>query len=231
MNAQHDIDRRLSAWLEDGPSRAPERSIEGVLAHARTHPRRRDPFAVLRKDPMNSNTFAASVRPLSLMAVLGLLLITAVAAASVGGWFNQQPSVVPPVVAPSPLASAAPSAAVFEVDLFESIGDDASITITDESHTVTSAQTGFPSDGGSVPDGEVDVRPLAGDPVTLELTWTGSPCDTTHSMTIEADGRTIVIERPACSGDAIPADHVLRLTFVEPVPAGEIDARVVTIGN
>ena len=48
----HDLDRRLSDWIQDGPTGAPEHSIAAALGHARANPRRRDPLAVLRRDPM-----------------------------------------------------------------------------------------------------------------------------------------------------------------------------------
>ena len=50
MNASQDLDRRFADWLKDGPSRAPERSISAALGHARSHPRRRDVLAGLRRD-------------------------------------------------------------------------------------------------------------------------------------------------------------------------------------
>ena len=54
MTGSNDQDRRIAAWFEDVPSRAPERTIDAILSHARTHPRRRDPLAALRRDPMGS---------------------------------------------------------------------------------------------------------------------------------------------------------------------------------
>ena len=104
MNAPHDLDRRLDDWLQDGPSRAPERSIAAALDHARAHPRRRDLLAVLRRDPMGSAGFGSgsALRLMPLVAALGLLLVAALAVATVGGPFQRQPVVVPPV---SPISS------------------------------------------------------------------------------------------------------------------------------
>ena len=242
MNAPNDTDRRLSAWLEDGPSRAAERSIDGAVAHARSHPRRRDPFAFLRKDPMDTTPRAAASRPLLLVAVIGLLIAASFAAASVGGLLDRPAVVVPiatasptPSIAPAsigPSASAAPSTpAVFDVDLVENVGADASIHIIDESHTVVSATSQAPADGGSVPEGAVATAVLADDPSSIVLTWTGSPCDTVHTLTIAPDGRTMSIERPACSGDSVPVDHVLVLKFKTPVPLDAVRATVHTVGS
>ena len=93
MTSPNDFDRRLGAWLDEGPGHAPERTIDAALAHARAHPRRRDPLAVLRRDPMSGNGFAGALRPLPLVAVLGLILVAALGVATVGGFFRQ-PAVV-----------------------------------------------------------------------------------------------------------------------------------------
>lgn len=237
MNEQNEIDRRTAAWLEDGPSRAPERSIDSALAHARAHPRRRDPLAFIRKDPMNAHTspISAAVRPLALVAVLALVLAAAFAVATVGGFFESRTVVVPPVATPSaaPSASANPSAspspAVITVDLIEHVGDDATIDITDLSGTLVSAVSADPGDGASVPDGAVETGDQVADPRTIVLTWSGSPCDTTHQMTIAPDGVTITIDRPVCQGDSIGVDHVLRLTFDHTVDVTKVVPSLRTI--
>lgn len=244
MNEQHDIDRRVAAWLEDGPSRAPERSIDSALAHAQAHPRRRDPLAFIRKDPMNAHTspITAAIRPLALVAVLALVLAAAFAVATVGGFLKGQAVVVPPVATPSaaaaasPLATPAPSVllatpspTVLTVDLIEHVGANATVDITDLSGTLVSALSGNPGDGGSVPDGAVQAASPVGEPASVVLTWTGSPCDTTHTLTIAPDGATITITRPACQGDAVPVDHVLKLTFDHPVEFTKVNPTIRTI--
>ena len=100
MTSSNDFDRRLGAWLDEGPERAPDRTIDAARAHAQAHPRRRDPLAVLRRDPMSGAGFAAGLRPLPLVAVLGLILVAAIGVATVGGFFSG-PSVVPPPVTPT----------------------------------------------------------------------------------------------------------------------------------
>lgn len=230
MTASNDFDRRLADWLKDGPNRAPERSVTFALDHASAHPRRRDPLVVLRRDPMGSPAFGGSMRLLPLVAALGLLLVAALAVATVGGFFDRSPAVVPPPVAspsptpnasaPSPTPTATPtgpatipeSPTTMHVDLIEHVGQDASIDITDRSSDLFTAASGDPGDGGSVEDGKIDIKADATDPKTLVLTWTGMPCDTTHTLDIAPD-HTLTITRPACSGDTVPVDHVLRLTF------------------
>ena len=243
MNDHNDIDRRVAAWLEDGPSRAPERSIDSALAHAQAHPRRRDPLAFIRKDPMNAQTspFQAAMRPLALVAVLALVLAAAFAVATVGGLFQGQPAVVPPVATPSaeptigpstaPSPSASPSPSVLTVDLIEHVGANATVDITDLSGTLVSAESGDPGDGGSVPEGAVQAASPVGEPASVVLTWTGMPCDTTHDLTIAPDGVTITITRPACQGDTIPVDHVLQLTFDHDIDLTTVNPTVQTIGN
>jgi len=246
MNVHDDLDRRLDAALLDGPSRAPERSVGAALAYAHAHPRRRDPLAILRKDPMNaqSSRFAVALQPLPLVAMLALVLAAGLAVASAGGFFDDRSVVVPPVATSSPIpspvpsvpASPAPSAsplvpaspAVISVDLVERVGADATIDITDRSGRLVRAESGNPADGASVPDGTVAVTGLAASPATIVLTWSGLPCDTTHQLTIDPDGLTMTIERPACQGDAMGVDHVLVLTFDRPVDATAVRAAIAT---
>jgi hypothetical protein len=243
MTASNDLDRRLADWLEDGPARAPERSIAFALDHAAAHPRRRDPLAALRRDPMRSPGFGGSMRMLPLAAALGLLLVAALAVATVGGLFDRTPAVVPPAipsaspsVVPTPFATptgpaiSASSPPAVHVDLIEHVGEDASIDIVDRSGTLVDAESGDPPDGGSIEEGTIQVVADAADPNTLVLTWTGMPCDTTHQLDIAPD-RTLTITRPACSGDTIPVDHVLRLTFDAPVDPATITGSVVTSGG
>jgi hypothetical protein len=244
MSAQNDLDRRIQPALEDGPFRAPARSIEAALAHARAHPRRRDPLAILRKDPMSTHASRfAALQPLPLVAILALVAAAGLAVVAAGGFLDDRPAVVPPVATPSPtpmptpsapaspVPSASPSPVVISVDLIENVGADATIDIIDQSGRLLSARSGDPGDGASVPFGTVATTGLAGDPATVVLTWGGSPCDTIHQMTIDPDGLTIVIERPACQGDAMGVDHAVVLTFDRPVDPATVNATVRTIGG
>ncbi len=249
MNVHNDLDRRLAAALEDGPSRAPESSIDAALTHAHSHPRRRDPLAFLRKDPMStqSSRFAVTLGPLPLVAVLALVVVAGLAVAGAGGLFDDRSVVLPPVATSSPTPSPVPSApaspepsaspsapaspAVIPVDLIEHVGADATIDITDLSGRLVKAESGSPGDGASVPDGTVAVSGLAADPATVVLTWSGLPCDTTHQLTIDPDGLGMTIERPACQGDAMGVDHVLVLTFDRPVDPTTVNATIRTTVN
>ena len=240
MTPSNDLDRRLTDFLADGPSSATERSIVFALDHAAAHPRRRDALAVLRRDPMRAPTFAGPMRVLPLAAALALLVLALAAVAFVGGAFTQQPVVVPPpTVSPSPAApspaatpspSRSPSPAVVHVDLIEHQGADASIDITDRSFDLRSAASGDPGDGGSVAEGKIQVVADAADARTLVVTWTGMPCDTTHTLDIAPD-HTLTITHQNCGGDTLPVDHVLRLTFAAPIDPATVRGSVVTTGG
>jgi hypothetical protein len=228
MTTVDDTDRRIAAWFTDETVRVPERTIDAALAHARAHPRRRDPLAGFHRDPMSRGPFSGGLfAPVPLLAVVGLIVMAALGGAVAGGFFDRQAPALPsptPIVTPSP--SASPS--TFHVDLIEVAGQDASIDITDRSRSVVGAESGQPADGGSVGFGGVDVANDPSDPTVIVLTWTGTPCDTTHALDIEADGRTMTITRPRCQGDAIPRDLELRLRFTETVVARDVNATLVT---
>jgi hypothetical protein len=242
MTSSNDFDRRLDAWLDDGPRHAPERAIESALAHARAHPRRRDPLAAFRRDPMAGRGSAGAMRPLPLVAVLGLILIAAIGVATVGGSLGR-PSVVTPPLTPTPSPSApAPSAtptgpaipasspAVVRVDLIDDIGGAAFVEITDESGTMLDARSGQEAEAGEI-TGDIGVSNLATDPNAVVLIWVGSPCDTRHDLTIAPDGRTMTVSRAACQGDSLGIARVLVVRFDGPVPASEVVATLQTSGG
>lgn len=232
MTQINEFDRVLGEWLDQGPNRAPDRSIELALDHARSHPRRRDPLAFLRPDPMGrrSGGTALGLRPAMALAVLGLLL-AAVAALGIGG--QRDPAVVlPPSASPSvtpPPASPSATPGSFRVDLTVVAGQPQTVTIVDRSGLVLEAISGVPSEQGgqSFPFDAVEVSNL--DATTLQLAWSGYPCQTDHTLTIEPDGRTMSLERPACEGatDTIGLDRILILRFSAPVAAEDVTVQLV----
>jgi hypothetical protein len=244
MTSSNDFDRRLGAWLDEGPAHAPDRTVDAALAHARAHPRRRDPLAVLRRDPMSGGSvFAGALRPLPLVAVLGLILVAAIGVATVGGFFNR-PSVVPPPVTPTaspitpspaatPTGPAVPasSPAVVRVDLIDDIGGGAFVEITDQSGTMVDARSGQEAEAAREYTGDIGVTNLTGDPTAVVLTWGGSPCDTRHVLTIAPDGRTMTVSRAACQGDSLGMTRVLVVRFDGPVPASDVVATLQTSGG
>ncbi|MGE5227375.1 MAG: hypothetical protein ACM3OO_10930, partial [Planctomycetaceae bacterium] len=105
MSAQTDLDRALAAWLSEGPARAPEPPIVAAVEHARVNPRRRDPLAVLRPDPMAPRGRSIlGLRPVLVLAVVGLL-----GAAIAIGVVGSRRGVTVPIASPSPGVPASPS--------------------------------------------------------------------------------------------------------------------------
>lgn len=228
-----DLARRLSAFLDEVPNRASERAADLALAHARAHPRRRDPLRALRRDPMARPWFGGSPvgRSLVLIAVLAALLVVSFAFATLGG-LPTTPVVVPPVSTPSPQASAVASASPISgrsgqpmtrrLDLIERTGADALIEVTDESFTLVDAVSGEPADGSSIVAGTVAVAGVSGDAHRVQLTWTVGSCETLHQLMIGPDGRTMSLFQPPCEGDPKPRDLVLVLSFESPVDPAEV---------
>jgi hypothetical protein len=222
MTEFNEFDRLLGDWLHDGPNRAPDRPIELAVEHARAHPRRRDPLRFLRPDPMAApfRGFGMSLRPVMILAMLGLLL-AAIVAVGVGG-AAKDPLIV--VSSASPSASAPPASPTeFVVDLTVPEGQPQTVLVIDGSALIVEASSGAPSGfaGATFPDTAVDVTNL--DPTTLELGWSGLPCATDHTLTVEPDGRTMTLERPACeNSDTVLVDRILVLRFSEPVSASDV---------
>jgi hypothetical protein len=244
MNEPQDLDRRLDDWLADGTSIAPERAIATALDHARRHPRRRDPLAVMRRDAMGSTASGSVRRTVTLVAAAALLLAAGLAAATVGGLFERRAVIVPPEPSASPTASvapqvsaspvpspvASPSPAVIRVDLVDDIGGHAFVEVTDESGTLVTARSGQQSEG-SEPASDIGVANLPNDPASVVLTWVGCPSDTRHVLTIDPDGRTMTLDQPVCQGDTVGVARVLVLTFADPLPANEVHATIHLIGG
>jgi len=244
---EHDFDRRLGLFLDDGPTRSPERPVEAALAHAVAHPRRRDPFVTLRRDPMAARG-AWSSRPVLVLAVLGLLLTLSVAAFV--GSQREQPNVLPPLppepsatAAPSPRAELSPGAAPPEtpspsparsaptsVQVTDANGVVATVQIVDESGLLTDA-AGFPAEKDRFQNAEIEAVQLPADEGAGEraiiLMWTDLSCPGPHRLTIDSTARHFVLEPKSCPVDSIGVDHQMVLTFSEPVPAKEIHAEIV----
>ena len=184
-------------------------------------------------------------RTVTLVAAAALLIAIALAAATVGGLFERRPVVAPP------LLSASPSALRLAVGRAVGVAEPgreprrrrpsgsicpttsagtAFVEITDLSGTMTAARAGQPSEGGEI-TGDIGVANLAGDPASVVLSWAGCPSDTRHVLTIAADGRTMTLDQPVCTGDTLGIERVLVLTFSGPVPAGEVHATVNRIGG
>jgi hypothetical protein len=230
MTGTNELDRLLGEWLDDGPNRAPDRPLELALAHARAHPRGRDPFGFLRRDPMARPWVGAGPRPALVLATVGLLLV-AVVAIGVGG---SKPAIAPsPSTSPAASESAkptpnasptAPAAAGILVDLVVPAGEPQTVDIDDASGKLVEARSGIPAgEGGQTfPFDSIVVTNL--DATTLQLGWAGFPCRTNHLLMIPTDPRNMVLIRPSCAGttDSIGIDRILILRFSEAIDAKQV---------
>ena len=219
-----DFDRSLGDFLADGPNTAPEAPVIAALAHARTTPRRRDPLSRLRSDVMaRPRPGTLSLRPgLALAAVA--LAVAAVGVTVIGS--PPQDLSIPPGPSASPMssASAAPSPSAtpsssaspspFHVVLAGQCCNEPSIDVVDLSGHLT-AVVAAPSDSIT----EEDFTTTNDDPQTVRLTWTGSPCDTVHRLTVAADFE-LALDRPKCFGDSVATFRAVLLTFDQPVDGG-----------
>lgn len=232
MTQHDDLDRVLGDWLEEGPVRSPEPVLANAVQHARSHPRRPDPLAFLRSDPMRGRTSLFGVAPVPLLAVLGLLLAAAVGVALVGGQRGDPaPSVLPvPTAGPSDGPSAAPSASPspqelpspsfpIRVGLRTASAATMFVDVTDESGLLVDARTGTPVEGGSVPNG---VSATNVDDRTVLLAWTDAVCDITYGLKIRTT-MSMTLTSPPCVGDTFALDRRLLLQFAVPVPAADIE--------
>jgi hypothetical protein len=218
-----DFDRSLTDFLADGPNSAPEAPLIAVLAHARTTPRRPDPFARLRPDVMSRRTVVGlGRRPVLLLAALGLVL-AAVGVAVIGAR-PADPSIVTPNPSTGPGPSAAPtpapaaSVATFrkELPILLTAGQPLVVSVSDATGDLVDAVSLQPGDGASVDFGTVEIQPDATDLTTFLVVWTGQPCETTGALLVDEGTSRVTITRQDCSGDGIALDRIVRLRFRTP---------------
>ena len=126
-----------------------------------------------------------------------------------------------PEDSPEPTATGL-AGTTFHVDLVLSTGRTVTIDVKDDSGRLLEAVSGTPGDGASVESGVLAVVNEA--PTTLRLTWSGPPCATDNFLLIEPSGARLTVVQPECSGDAIPFDRVLLLTFSGEISADDVDA-------
>jgi hypothetical protein len=224
MNAMTELDRVLGEWLDEGPSRAPDRPIDIAMEHARSHPRRRDPFAFLRPDPMAARSRGFGARPIMVLAVLGLILAAVVA---VGVGSEKKPAVVVPSPSAPPTSISPSPAPLGTIELLDELGTGATVEIDDASGLVIAAESARVGDRGPDPNAP---EPASGvlvqnqDASTLRLSWGGGGCPTAYQLTIDETARSMRIVGAPCGGDAIGVGRVLLLHFATPVDASTVEA-------
>jgi hypothetical protein len=228
MTNLDDLDRSLAAFLSDGPNTAPEAPVIAALAHARTSPRRPDPFARLRSDVMAPRRAGFALRPGLVLAVLAV----AIAAAGVAVVGSRQPddsSVPVPSVTPAPTPSTNPTVgptvaptdpAPIHLGLTGQCCGTPSMDIVDRSGHLTGAASVA---GENVTTDQTTAT--NDDPQTIRLIWVGAPCDTVHRLTIGTDFG-LTIDRPLCHGDAMATFRGVTLTFDQAVDAASLQTAI-----
>jgi hypothetical protein len=234
-----DLDRALAEFLEEGPNTAPEAPVIAALAHARTTPRRPDPFAWLRSDAMAApRGRMLGLRPSLLLAVVALI------AASIGiavvGSRSQIPAVVvpgpsesppqpsnPAVVSPSPESS--PVIYFQQVAVLVNAGPPFIVSINDTTGDLLEATSLPPGDGASVGNDEVRIGADPTDPKALIVTWSGTPCEGEGGMQVDERTHEVDVGREVCQGDSLPLDRIVRLRFRTTATAADWTGRIAAI--
>jgi hypothetical protein len=227
MTGANDLDRALAAYLDEGPTRAPDRPLDAAVGYARAHPRRRDALAVLRPDVMGRRTGPFSPQLAWAVVVLGLVL-AGVAAVAIGSRQDSRP-VVPPPPSPSALVpSGSPSPVLLSVEVIDSNGGTRTVRISDASATIVDAEPGPPA--GGLPVDDIAARNDPADATRVLIAWSYTSCTDPVDVTVDRSGQVIRLERPVCSGDALGGDDLqLTLTFDEPVDAAGLDVALVEV--
>jgi hypothetical protein len=232
MTGSNDLDRMLASYLDDGPRRAPERAMDAAVAFAAAHPRRRDPLLFLKPDVMarRGSLFGPH---LVWAALLVALTLGAVAAIAIGTRPTQEPVVPPSVVespspssSPSPSIEPSPSPQTFSVVVTDEHDIDHPVEVIDASGQVVTVEAGPAYAGPEIGDAAATSDPQSDTRVFIIWAFTG--CDDPTSIEIGATASDIVVERPACQGDAIGGNpHQVTLTFAGPVDASALDVQLI----
>jgi hypothetical protein len=235
MKAPDDLDRLLDEWLQEGPTRPPDGPVDQAILHARSRPRRRDPLAFLRRDPMARPSTQLALQPAFVLVALGLLV--AVTGVLVVGSFRD--STVPPVATPSAPATTSPSASPspatgFHVELKDDVGSGATVDIVDQSGTLVGARPAEIGERAPNPGaptvGDVVVQNV--DATTLWISWGSGNCPDAHLLTIDPTARSMSISQPPfCGGDTLGVGRQLVLTFDRPIAAADVTATLVGVGG
>jgi hypothetical protein len=234
MTGSNDLDRLLSAYLEEGPRRAPERPVDAAVAFARAHPRRRDPFLFLRPDVMGRRSAMFSPQ-LAWGLLLVALTLGAVAALAVGSRPDNAP-VVPPPTAPAtsspsatPDSSPAPSPTTVSVvvDDTDLSGFAWPVNVTDASGTLLEVSN--PRSAGETEIDRIAVDSDAGgDSRSVVLTWETCADGDPQRVSIDSTGLVWRVERAVCGGDTLGVNPLqVTLTFSGPVVVGDLDVQLV----
>ena len=142
-----------------------------------------------------------------------------------------QPSAPPSRLVPATPGTGGVDGMVLPLDVF--LPDDVQLAISDRDGLIEQAASGQAGDGMSVAWGQAIVRNAG--PRTLEVTWTGIPRDELVTLVAQSDGDRVLLrfgqEAPPENSDAMGADRVVVLTFVDPIDAGHVVTEFTTVDD
>jgi hypothetical protein len=177
-----------------------------------------------------TSTINSVIGPARTILLVGLVALASVACASAGAVSG---SASPPPASAAPSASAAPTPAPsLHVVLADELDSGATVDVVDQSGALVSARAAAidervpaeASTSGQVTIGNVDAT-------TLWIGWTAGNCPDAHVLTVDPTGRSISITQPPfCGGDTIGVGRQLVLVFSQPMPAGDVTAKLVETG-
>ncbi len=105
---------------------------------------------------------------------------------------------------------------------------DVSVTVDDQTGSITDAGSGQAGDGMSVRWFDSIVENVDAD--TIRITWVGLPQDDEVAISVSQDGDTVVVDidqaAPPANSDALGHDRVVEVTFDGPVAADDVEVNV-----
>ena len=105
MTDDRTLERAARSWLEEGPTRAPDRPVAAALARIQTTRQERGPWIPWRLPSMNPLVRVAAAAALVVVAVGGAFYLFGGRSGGIGGPPTPTPTIVPspsPTVTPSP---------------------------------------------------------------------------------------------------------------------------------
>jgi hypothetical protein len=239
MTGSNDLDRLLGAYLDDGPRRAPDRAVDGAIAFARAHPRRRDPLGFLKPDVM-ARRHAIVSSQLAWAALVAVLTVGVVAAIGIGSRPNPAPVLPPPSVVATPAPTAEPSAPPPSAIPSASASPSPSsfgVVVTDENEILHPVEVVDLSgqlvavEPGPVVTDDIGTDAVARNDVQVDedifVAWPYVGCDDVTTVTIGPAVATIDVERPVCDGDTLGGNPLqITLRFAIDVEVGEMTVQL-----
>ena len=110
MTDDRSLERAARSWLEEGPTRAPDRAVESALSRIQTTEQERDIRVPWRLPTMNTTSrMLAGVATIAVVLVIGAILVGPGLVPGIGGRPSSSPAPTPSPVASGVLPSATPN--------------------------------------------------------------------------------------------------------------------------